>query len=71
METTNNSDNTEKKENQEDKDSQTNQASSTPKEGKKSFYQELKELPYTKATPEEMRQGFVRFSSRTRNVTKD
>jgi hypothetical protein len=71
METTNNSDNTEKKENQEEKDSQTNQTSSTTKGEIESLYQRLKELPYTKATPEEMRQGFVRFSSRPRNVTKD
>ena len=70
METTNNSDNTEKKENQEEKDSQTNQASSTPKR-EKTLSQRLREMPYTEATPEEMRQGFVRFSSRPRNVTKD
>jgi hypothetical protein len=60
METTNNSDNTEKKENQEEKDSQTNQTSSTPKR-EKTLSQRLREMPYTKATPEEKLQGFVRF----------
>jgi Txe/YoeB family toxin of Txe-Axe toxin-antitoxin module len=71
METTNNSDNTEKKENQEDNDSQTNQTSSTTKGEVESLYQELKALPYRKITPEEKLQGFVRFSSRPRNETKD
>jgi hypothetical protein len=60
METTNNSDNTEKKENQEEKDSQTNQASSTPKR-EKTLWQRLQDKPYRIPTPEEKLQGFVRF----------